>query len=1025
MIRPLLLHPPHSSSFVHAADEDRVDGKNILEEFVLVRGCIVEEKHEFSRMEGEDILKKVKGKQPESITVGTRGGVGGGIRILKKVRDLFSRFSSYYVNGSRQVAKKKEKTKELYTRQELVGKGAYGAVYKGIDNVTQEVVAIKVLNLDTEEDDVADIRKELNYLSQLKHSETQNITKYYASFLHGTKLWIVMDYAAGGSIRELMKAGLIEEKYIMVITKEVLQALSYLHKCKIIHRDIKAANILLTGEGKVQVCDFGVSGQLTATSSKRTSFVGTPYWMAPEIMQGSPHDTKADIWSLGITVYEIAKGNPPFHELRPERAIVVIPRSPPAKLEGDFSVLMKEFVATCLNESPAQRPTAEELIKTKFIRAAAKLPNGILRDLKVRYDLFKQNTGHRHSFSDPFGTPSSSESEGFEGVDDDMQEDDDDAWVFEKTIRSTSSQHRKSLSAGSLPNNSDQLSPVLELDERFSSTDPRAEFSNKELNYGVEQEERTVLARLRNNSIDSEDSNLGGRGGGGGGYSAPKKLMFQRKFSEAQHPLLQLFDPDIRSSNENNYFQFESSPTGTFLSPTISMPSVSAMNILTQSSSEDSTSRTIAGFYNQNQNFDDSTSSKVKSTPENTNSNFLRSISFNKNINPSNNNLGDPQKLPISSSRTKELHLKDMPRPEIKFPSSDDLSYLTSSASGNESQNFPSSNGLLSPTNVSSPRATSNNGRLENDYFSRHRSSSISNDPVSTSNTNYENSHQSLLLSPPISPSTPKSIPMNMRRKDSNMSPPSKMSSFNSGNPMTQLYSSSSPARSSSPFSSSTRPLPTRHMSYDTPNDSSGGGGGGGGGPSILNNNNGPFNRGPSSAGRQHQSQFPKRVRSDTTLNTANRTNEEEASQMRSKHHHQQADSNGSFGGEQGPAKNTLGVHGTRQRSISFGNNQSVRLNSKSSPSEEDPSSLLPPSPSASKFNVNSAAATNPNLISPVRNLFAAQTLSKSGPELRPLKIDNYRAMKEVYEDLSKTADDLVRWLDLLEARINVLLNRF
>ncbi|CAJ0836218.1 10929_t:CDS:2, partial [Entrophospora sp. SA101] len=152
-----------------------------------------------------------------------------------------------------------------YSKQELVGRGAYGAVYKGIDNDTSKVVAIKVLNLDTEEDDVDDIIKEINLLSQIKQSDSRNITRYYGSFLHGTKLWIIMEYAAGG-------------------TKEVIQALIYLHRCKIIHRDIKAANILLTAEGKVQLCDFGVAGQLTASSTKRTSFVGTPYWMAPEVI---------------------------------------------------------------------------------------------------------------------------------------------------------------------------------------------------------------------------------------------------------------------------------------------------------------------------------------------------------------------------------------------------------------------------------------------------------------------------------------------------------------------------------------------------------------------------------------------------------------------------------------------------------------------------------------------------------------------------------------------------------------------
>ncbi|CAJ0891835.1 13092_t:CDS:10 [Entrophospora sp. SA101] len=230
-----------------------------------------------------------------------------------------------------------KKVNARYSKQELVGRGAYGAVYKGIDNDTSKVVAIKVLNLDTEEDDVDDIIKEINLLSQIKQSDSRNITRYYGSFLHGTKLWIIMEYAAGG-------------------TKEVIQALIYLHRCKIIHRDIKAANILLTAEGKVQLCDFGVAGQLTASSTKRTSFVGTPYWMAPEvIIEGATYDTK-----------------------------------PPARLEGVYSQHLKEL-----------RPTADDLLKIKFVKNANKHQNGILRDLIARFEHWKQTTGYRQSFSDP------------------------------------------------------------------------------------------------------------------------------------------------------------------------------------------------------------------------------------------------------------------------------------------------------------------------------------------------------------------------------------------------------------------------------------------------------------------------------------------------------------------------------------------------------------------------------------------------------------------------------------------------
>ncbi|KAI7848191.1 Pkinase-domain-containing protein [Circinella umbellata] len=279
----------------------------------------------------------------------------------------------------------------LYTRLKRIDKGAYGSVYKGINNKTKKLVAIKVLNLDTEEDDVDDIQNEIALLSQLTHARSQNITPYYGSILNDTKLWIIMYYAAGGSIRNVMKAGNIEERYISVIVREVLLALSYLHKNHIIHRDIKAANILLTAEGNVQLCDFGVAGQTTVNSLKRNTFVGTPYWMAPEVIrEGSSYDYKADIWSLGITVFEMAVGNPPLSNIDPMRAIIMIPKSKPPQIPDQFSIFIREFVDLCLCEEPNERPNADELIKTKFIKNSSKISKGILKDLIIRYEQWKQ-----------------------------------------------------------------------------------------------------------------------------------------------------------------------------------------------------------------------------------------------------------------------------------------------------------------------------------------------------------------------------------------------------------------------------------------------------------------------------------------------------------------------------------------------------------------------------------------------------------------------------------------------------------
>jgi serine/threonine protein kinase len=163
-----------------------------------------------------------------------------------------------------------------------------------------------------------------------------------------------MDFASGGSIRTLLKPGKIEERYTQLIIRETLIGLNYLHRQEIIHRDIKSANILLTNSNRVLLCDFGIAAPLQSTNHKRSTFIGTPYWMAPEVItDGKLYDTKADIWSLGITLYEMLNGNPPFSDLTPAKVILKIPRSQPAKLEGNqFSNIVKEFLAACLIDEP-------------------------------------------------------------------------------------------------------------------------------------------------------------------------------------------------------------------------------------------------------------------------------------------------------------------------------------------------------------------------------------------------------------------------------------------------------------------------------------------------------------------------------------------------------------------------------------------------------------------------------------------------------------------------------------------------
>ncbi|KAI0368280.1 Pkinase-domain-containing protein [Pilatotrama ljubarskyi] len=293
---------------------------------------------------------------------------------------------------------------QLYQRLETIGKGAYGSVHKGRDLRTGEVVALKIINLDTEDDDVGDIQREVALLTQLR--DAPNVTKYYGCYMDGPRVWIVMEYAQGGSVRTLMKAckdGVLEEKYVAVITREVLNGLSYLHKSAIIHRDLKAANILITAVGKVMICDFGVSALLVTASSKRNTLVGTPHWMAPEVAHASAYDTKADIWSLGIMIYEMIKGSAPnSHIVDQHKLIQLIPRMKPPRLaEGEGSKELRDFVAACLRESPSDRLSADELSKTKWIQTVRKTPVTILKDLILRYDAWIKGGGSRASMAAP------------------------------------------------------------------------------------------------------------------------------------------------------------------------------------------------------------------------------------------------------------------------------------------------------------------------------------------------------------------------------------------------------------------------------------------------------------------------------------------------------------------------------------------------------------------------------------------------------------------------------------------------
>jgi len=250
---------------------------------------------------------------------------------------------------------------------ECIGRGSFGDVWRGLDREAGREVAVKVIELEDVEDDIEEVHREIAVLAQCR---SKHITEYFASVMPrgSSQLLIVMELMAC-SVADLLAVGL-EEEAMALILREILMALDYLHGEKRIHRDIKAANILLSQDGAVKISDFGVSGQLTSSLNfKRKSFVGTPFWMAPEVIQSSEegYTQKADIWSLGITAIEMATGAPPHAELHPMRVLFLIPKNPSPLLEGAFSEEFKDFVACCLRKSPEDRPSARELLTHRFI----------------------------------------------------------------------------------------------------------------------------------------------------------------------------------------------------------------------------------------------------------------------------------------------------------------------------------------------------------------------------------------------------------------------------------------------------------------------------------------------------------------------------------------------------------------------------------------------------------------------------------------------------------------------------------
>ncbi|KRY13519.1 Mitogen-activated protein kinase kinase kinase kinase 5, partial [Trichinella patagoniensis] len=274
-----------------------------------------------------------------------------------------------------------------YELLQRVGSGTYGAVYKARHIVSGEFAAVKVIKLEPG-DDFSVIQQEIVMMKECKNP---NIIAYYNSYLRRDKLWIVMEYCSGGSLQDIYHmTGPLQELQIAFVCRETLKGLQYLHGMGKIHRDIKGANILLTENGDVKLADFGVAAQITATISKRRSFIGTPYWMAPEVAaveRKGGYNQLCDVWAVGITAIELAELQPPLFDLHPMRVLVLMskPNYKPPSLRDKirWSPAFHEFVKQSLTKNPKKRPTPEKLLTySPFLQG--KLTNRLTRDLLDR-----------------------------------------------------------------------------------------------------------------------------------------------------------------------------------------------------------------------------------------------------------------------------------------------------------------------------------------------------------------------------------------------------------------------------------------------------------------------------------------------------------------------------------------------------------------------------------------------------------------------------------------------------------------
>lgn len=267
----------------------------------------------------------------------------------------------------------------LYPDLRKIGEGAAGEVFLATDSQSGRRVAVKKMALNAQ--NLKLLSTEIQIMKTSKHP---NIIEYIDSYIVDKKLWVVMEFMGAGCLTEVLDqfdAGVhMTEAQIAFVCKANLKGLSYVHSMHRIHRDIKSDNILLGSDGSCKIADFGYAAQLTQEKAKRVTIVGTPYWMAPELIRGQNYDQKVDIWSLGIMVMEMAEGDPPYMDFPPLRALFLITTKgiPGLKHPEKWSTEFKDFVAQCLEKDAENRPTADQLLFHPFIVNYADRPDSNL-----------------------------------------------------------------------------------------------------------------------------------------------------------------------------------------------------------------------------------------------------------------------------------------------------------------------------------------------------------------------------------------------------------------------------------------------------------------------------------------------------------------------------------------------------------------------------------------------------------------------------------------------------------------------